>query len=301
MTEHRLGGQWTDRKLGCVREYAAAWLKIMDHETRKWGWRTRYLDVFSGSGSYAPRIASDGDQQPNLFSTEETEEEYTELRKGSARIAIEMEPKFHRIDLVEKNPAFAKQLEDLAIANDAPHVTVHRADANEAVPRLARSIVKSERALAFLDPYGCELSWAALSELAATQRADVWYLFPTMGINRQLKQNPDSIPQSVKARLTAVLGTDEWESTFYSLEPKTDLFGEIEVTTRKAGPNEVETFFIQRLSSIFSYVHEDCLRLKNRRNGHMFSLAFAVGNPSTSAITAAKRLARSAIQKWEAK
>jgi hypothetical protein len=60
LDNHTFGNDWIDQKLICVKDYAASWAAIMEHEKKKWGWKTHYIDAFSGSGTYSPKIKNNG-------------------------------------------------------------------------------------------------------------------------------------------------------------------------------------------------------------------------------------------------
>lgn len=297
---HQFGSDWTKIKLNCVREYAEAWSTLMRPTADKYGWQTRYIDAFSGSGSYVPKTSTRG----KLGSDDllDTDEEREELQKGSAQIAIDMQPPFDRIDLIELKSDFANDLQRIAGVDFNRRVFVHREDVNDALPRLCRTLDKRrDRALIFVDPYGCEVDWSTLEAIARSEVSDVWYLAPTSGLNRQLSEDPGKIEPYKRERLRKSLGTDDWEPLFYRKITEPDLFGPRETIMRTAGPDEVEKVLLDRLGSIFPAVYQRCLRLKNTRNGHLFSLCFAVSNPNKKAQTLAMRVAGGIIKKWEAR
>lgn len=301
MKAHKFGGvTWTQLKLNCVEDYSKAWAKIM--APLPWA-TTRYIDAFSGTGSYSPKIRNSLSKSNDQIFSEFNDpiEEKEQLQKGSARLAIDLEPKFDRIDLIELKETYANQLRKLAGDELGQRVFVHEKDANHALADLANNFTRQDRALVFIDPYGCEVWWETLEKIARTKVADVWYLFPTMGVNRQLEGDPSKIPQYKQDALDRVLGTPEWRTAFYKQSIKTDLFGEQEITERHAGPNVVEAFFIERLKTIFPAVHENCLQLRNSKNGHLFSLCFAVSNPSVKAQKLAMKIAGHTIKRWEKK
>lgn len=302
LSDHEFGSHWTDKKLNCIRDYAIAWTQIMNTEkVKKFGWRTRYIDAFSGTGTYRPTKRDSAVAAPLFDELQETTEDRGELRKGSATLAIEAHPPFQRIDLIEAKQSHADQLRALAAGDLNRRVFVHEKDANAALRSLAETLGNKDRALVFIDPYGCEVEWDTLVAIANTRVCDVWYLFPTMGINRQLERTAASIPEYKKDALNRVLGTSEWEKAFYEDRVTYDLFGQQRDTNRKAGPTRVEAFFMDRLRSIFPAVHDSCLQLKNGRNGHLFSLCFAVSSHSERAQRLAIDRAKATIRQWSGK
>ncbi|WGI22428.1 23S rRNA (adenine(2030)-N(6))-methyltransferase RlmJ [Amylibacter sp. IMCC11727] len=294
MTIHNLGGSWTEQKLNCVKGYAEAWVKVMESiKARGFIDSYIYIDAFSGTGKYQHNA------QPNVENDDffDTPEEKETLRKGSAQIALEISPKFDKIHLIELKPEFARELKNNLEKSEEHRVDIHQADANEALIEICGGLGPRQRALIFIDPYGCEVDWQTLERIAESKVADVWYLAPSGGINRQLSKKPSEIENYKRARLNRALGTEDWLSHFYEEETYPDLFGNRN-HSRSAGASAVEQFYIERLRTIFSYVHPECLQLKNSKNGHMFSLCFAVSNDSKPAQDAAKRIAGHVIKKW---
>lgn len=298
MDPHKFGSEWTQAKLNCVEEYSQAWSKIMYSQKSKYGWHTRYIDAFSGSGTYSPKHVAPQGEGALFDEMAETQAERKQLLAGSASLAIATDPPFDRIDLIESKKAYATQLRQLADNDLNERVFVHQNDANQVLASLAEQLGKNERALVFIDPYGCDVAWQTLQKIAASKVCDVWYLFPTMGVNRQLQSTLEDIPDYKRQSLDRVLGTSSWRQAFYETDIQLDLFGEQRKQTRDAGPSRVEAFFIERLKLIFPAVHDECLQLKNSRNGHLFSLCFAVSNPRKAAQTVALRIAASVIKKW---
>lgn len=300
--EPAYGGPWTVQKLGCVEEYLKRWAQVMKNQTQ---WRTRYIDAFSGTGRCALRGAPAPDMEEafNLGLDLGAVEEQVQVLDGSVTKALEIVPPFDRLDLIELDPAKAHKLRALQTHHVGQRIEVHEEDANAALLRLCSGFDRArERGVLFLDPFGCQVTWETLSAVAATQAIDVWYLFPAGWINRMLTRRPDHIPPGWRTRITACLGTEEWLEEFYRPGESLGLFDDPDdppETTRIAGPLAVERFFRERLAGLFEAVAEDCVRLKNRRNSHMYSLCFAVANPSQQAIGAALRIANHIIKKWD--
>ena len=296
MVEQKFGHEWSQRKLHCVKDYLAGWTAMMEFNSRRFGWKTRYIDAFSGTGSF--EIKATKSPTP-LFDKVENDEEKREIQQGSARIAIEHKPKFDRIDLIELDPEKANELRKIAGEELGSRVFVHEGDANSVLEDLCLNIDKNERAVLFLDPFGCQVWWETLQAVAKTKRIDIWYLFSIMGVNRKLPKRPEDIPDHERTILNKCLGTNDWENQFYQQQLEQDLFGEVPVTTRLAKPSKIEEYFKNKLGTIFPFVSSDCLRLKSSRNGHIFSLFFAISNPSEAAMKRAIKLVTPILKKWE--
>ena len=82
------GGPWTERKLAALRKY----LQAFNTALSKRHFKRIYVDAFAGSGR---RELAD---VPLL----EDDPDIARIANGSARIALECEPSFHRFIFIEK-------------------------------------------------------------------------------------------------------------------------------------------------------------------------------------------------------
>jgi hypothetical protein len=91
-----------------------------------------------------------------------------------------------------------------------------------------------------------------------------------------------------------ILGTSEWEAEFYRAPPKvrTGFFDILEdgKVKRTVNVDAIEAFIDRRLKTIFPAVAKP-RRLLGPKNVPLFSLFFAVSNPSSTAIKPALRIA----------
>jgi three-Cys-motif partner protein len=85
------------------------------------------------------------------------------------------------------------------------------------------------------------------------------------------------IEESWRKRLTTLFGTADWESRFYSLQAKQDLFGEWEEIQRDATVGNIQGFINERLATCFTAV-ADSLVLRNSKASPLFALCFAAAN-----------------------
>lgn len=109
----------------------------------------------------------------------------------------------------------------------------------------------------------------------------MWYLFPSgQGIGRMLAADRKRVSAGWERRLDKCLGTAEWRNAFYRQTHSTDLWGNSITEHQKvANADLIESFFLERLRSVFPHVAPSCLRLENRTGYRMFSLCFASANP----------------------
>src|SRR4051794_39579087 len=96
----RFGNSWTQEKLDCVQKYLVAYTEIMKHRPHKFA----YIDGFAGTGYYELKTKKKkkGESSVSLFPELDTPE-VAEFLSGSARIALKVEPRFHKYILIEKS------------------------------------------------------------------------------------------------------------------------------------------------------------------------------------------------------
>ncbi|MGB8989983.1 MAG: three-Cys-motif partner protein TcmP, partial [Candidatus Sulfotelmatobacter sp.] len=130
-------GYWSEIKLDIVREYAAAYSRILTAKNLP----HVYIDAFAGAGQHLSR-------------------QTREFVAGSPLNALKVEPPFKEYHFIDLNAAKMDHLQSLAGAN--PNVRFYHADCNEVLmhqvfPTLAFTTYR--RALCLLDPYGLHLQW----------------------------------------------------------------------------------------------------------------------------------------------
>jgi len=274
---HRFGGDWTSTKLRILSEYLSSYTKALKNQP----FRKAYIDAFAGTGYRAakPRGGSDPD---TLLFPDLAEQEPQGFLDGSARHALQTEPRFDRYIFIERDRERYACLKGLkqefpALADD---IDVRCADANDAIRELCAKDKdwRSRRAVMFLDPYGMQVEWPTIEAIARTQAIDLWLLFPLgVGVNRLLKRSGE-IPDEWRHRLDLLLGTTDWFEAFYRVEAERTLQGTDEERVVKATPTEIGAYFIDRLKSVFAAVAERPRILRNSRNCPLYLLCFAVGN-----------------------
>lgn len=285
MAAHEFGGSWTQDKLNRLRGYLEAYAKIFARNPGAQKLSTIYLDAFAGTGYRTQRSRGRGQTPwfPELAAPD------TEgFLKGSARIALEVDPPLTRYIFIEQRKRRAEELEKLRreFPRRAHAVGVVQQDANGYLKEwCAHTDWKAWRAVVFLDPYGMEVEWSTIEAMAETRAIDLWVLFPLGPVMRLLTKR--ELPQEASANaLTRSLGTESWR-TFYQKGVHESLFGHEEMETREADFEKIGRFFVDRLKTVFSGVAENPLPLRNSKNVPLYLLCFAAGNPRGS-ITALK-------------
>lgn len=287
MADHAFGNVSTDLKLSMIESYLQAFTTALRPQfSELW-----YIDAFAGTGERVVRQqAIPDDLLPGA-------DERIERRRGSARIALEVEPHFDRVVFMERKKVYCLALQRLKEQYPGRSIDIVRGDANQTIVDAIREIRwAGKRAVMFLDPYGMELNWTTLEKIRATEAIDVWYLVSLAGLFRQATRDPSKLDERKRAAITRMLGTDEWYDAWYNAPKKVDLLGEFdEMHQRTADVEEIETFVGNRLKSLFPKVLKP-MRLKNDRGVPMFSLFLAISNPAPKAIGLATRIGNSILK-----
>jgi len=284
------GGAWTEDKLNRLGKYLKAYTRIFKGNPQARYFTTVYVDAFAGTG----RIEASRETYAN--SSKEAQH-----LKGSAQIALEVEPGFDLYLFVEQSKRRCAELQKLKLAYPAlsNSIRIENAEANAYLKQwcVATDWTRT-RAVLFLDPFGMQVEWSLLEVIAQTHAIDVWFLFPIgVGVNRHLTKS-EPPPRDWADRLTRVFGTDEWRSEFYPTKTVSTLFGDEETQAKDTDFARMSDFFVRRLRSIFTGVADNPLLLKTpKKNVPLFLLCFATGSNKPSARDAALRIAKDILGK----
>jgi three-Cys-motif partner protein len=266
--------RWTQDKLERVRKYLVAYTTIMSKRKYKYA----YIDGFAGTG-YHELKQNDKANAPALF-PEVDEPEVEEFLDGSARIALQVEPRFQTYIFIEKSPRKAKELEKLReeFPGRAQDIRIEKKEANGCLQELCGKSWKKHRAVLFLDPFGMQVSWQTIKAIARTKAIDTWILFPVSAVNRLLKKD-GNIPDSWRCRLESLFGEPDWFDVFFPHQ-KEGLFNEPPAIRQKtADMTSIGKYFNKRLSSVFAGVASNPYSLCNSKGAPLYLLCFAAANP----------------------
>lgn len=271
------GGGWTEEKLDLLTKYLNAYLTIFTKNPQARFFRTVYVDAFAGAG-YIRRPQKDT-TQIDLFD-DLAADDAQEFIKGSAVRALELNPGFGEYLFIESDPDRFRKLETLREKHPGRKISVRNVEANEYLRKwCAETDWKRTRAVIFLDPYGMQVEWSLVEEIAKTKAVDLWLLFPLGAALMRLLQRRQPPPQAWADRVTAILGTDAWREEFYKSRESDTLFGTEEREEREADYEAVAGFFLERLRSVFERVAENPYVLRNSKNCPLYVFCFAAGNP----------------------
>ncbi|QLE45750.1 three-Cys-motif partner protein TcmP (plasmid) [Nostoc sp. C052] len=283
MNKQIFGGDWTEEKLNRIRKYLPAYVYVLKDKGLKYA----YIDAFAGTGY---RELKDAEQQSQLLFPELIEQEPQRFMDGSARIALQVEPRFNRYIFIEKDKNKISDLEQLKVEfpDKSQDIIIINEDANIYLKNLCSKDWRKNRAVLFLDPFGMQIPWETIVLIAQTQAIDLWYLFPLgVAVNRLLTRD-GNIQEAWRRRLDNIFGTDDWFEAFYqSVKPQSKQLNLFEIdnnpstekTEKIANFELISQYFVERLKTAFAGVAENPLVLRNSRNNPLFLLCFASGNP----------------------
>jgi len=280
------GGQWTEDKLDAFEKYVKAYLTIMNSNRDKYHWKLVYFDGFAGSGSRT--ILSDNNRAGNSLFTEYNILDEVDTYKGAAERVLNIDQRgFDSYYFVDKDKDSSKKLQQkLSKYGDSRELNFITSDANEELYKLADRMRRDKNisSLVLLDPFGMQVDWASIENLAGT-RTDLWILIPTgVIVNRLLDRNGELTHIE---RLKTFFGKDEdfLREYFYRQKQEQTLFGEINIVEKIEHPiKRIAELYIQRLGDIFKKVTPEPLVLFNRRHTPIFHFACASNNETAIKI-----------------
>lgn len=282
------GGSWTERKLEVLSRYLSAFAKALSKQKFK----RLYIDAFAGTG-YREQRTGASNASLELFSgvlDDLRDIEPQQFLDGSARIALRVEPAFHRYYFVERSEKKARELERLKkeFPARASAISILASDANRTIQEMCQNWDNSCRGVLFLDPFGMQVEWQTIEAIARTGCIDTWILFP-LSSNRLMMQSPRQIPQGWQDRLNKLFGTAEWEQRFYQEDLIEDLFEAPRTEVHKELTLEaLGAYYAQRLKTVFPVVAPNAPILRSEKNRPLFQLFFAAANKGTGGKLAVK-------------
>ena len=248
-------------KLEIIRKYAAAYTKIITAS----GFHPFYVDGFAGAGIHISKKTR-------------------EYVSGSPLNALNTQPPFEKLFLVDLNTGKANHLREIAVGYK--NVYIFDGDCNSVLlekvfPECRYD--KFQRALCVLDPYGLHLSWEVMREAARNRTIEFFLNFPVQDINRNvIWKNQAAVSEEQRSRLTFFWGNDSWKTAAY--REMQDLFGSFQ---EKQSNEAIVKAFQERLKKVagFSYVPNP-LPMRNSRGATVYYLFFASHNSTAGSIIA---------------
>jgi len=283
----------TGKKLHIIKLY----LEMYQNSVGVQSWsKTHYVDAFAGTGEVST-VKQKNDKQAELFDSEMYEEARAVI-EGSTKIALNIEPHFDSYTFIELKKKKINELKRRLSGNQHfDRIDFRQGDANSEVIKFCETLGSKDRAVVFLDPFGCQVEWNTVAAIAATEKIDLWYLFPSGGgIYRQISKD-GRVHFTHEDAITRIVGTEDWKAEFIKRHESRGLFDDFHITHEKTvDPKSAAEFMKQRMRSIFKgKVGEFSIPL-GKHAYPTFHLLFASGNPSGKAIALANKLSRAAIQ-----
>jgi len=247
-------GLWTEIKLRIIRDYSAAYSRILKKQTiiRHFA----YIDGFAGAGQHISKTTGD-------------------LIDGSPVIALSHEfSPYHFVDLDGKRAANLRQ-----IAAGRDDVSVYEGDCSSVLLDQVFPECRFEdyrRALCLLDPYDLNPKWEVVQTAGVMKSIELFIIFMIMHANRNvlLRGSPESVSETEIAKMTAFWGDESWRDVAY--RKRQGLFEEILEKTRN---EDMAVAYRERLREVagFEYVPEP-LPMKNSKRAVVYYLYFASQN-----------------------
>jgi three-Cys-motif partner protein len=260
----QFGGMHTEAKLHAVSEYLQAYMTAMKNQGH---WRFLYVDAFAGTGYRQLTEAERREYEVSvLFNEDRAEVEVPELKDGSARRALEVDPPFDEYFFIEKSRRKATELQ--VLPEDYPDLAgrIHamQGEANaELLAILEANDWRTTRAVVFLDPTGLQVDWTTIEAISSTHAVDLWYLLPVEGLQRCLFRD-GSQSQALLDKLDRFFGGGEWRDVFYRakerpVEHQLSLFadpvaggdGDPPLAERVAYAEEIRDYFVTKMSQCY--------------------------------------------------
>ena len=243
-------GDWSELKLDIVREYAAAYSKIVNANHL----HPIYIDAFAGAGIHKLKVSKD-------------------YVLGSPLNALLTDPPFREfffIDLDSQKTEFLRKL-----IGEREDVHIYEGDCNEVLlTKVFPNVLWEDRrrGLCLLDPYDIGLNWGVVAKAGSMKTIDMLLNFQIMDINRNaIRRHPEGVAESEIKRMNVFWGDDSWRQISYKTEET--LFGPEEV---KEESSVIVDAYCQRLRNIagFQYVTRP-LPMRNTRRAILYYLVFA--------------------------
>jgi three-Cys-motif partner protein len=282
-------GPWAQDKLERLRKYLHAYTSIMKEQ--KWCEGYYYIDAFAGPGEHEVRkrkTTSRNEAQQTLLDVANygaEQEEQRQFLAGSPRVALDLQFPFTHYIFVERSADRIAALDRLKTEyGSARSIHIREEECTEYLrDRIAvnpKMDWRTNRAIVFLDPFGMQVDWQTIEELAKTQAIEIFLNFPVgMAIQRLLLRQPDNFTDDRQRRLDEYFGSPDWKGVLYKRRPT--LFDEGESTAEqekieKSGAALLK-WYRGRLRTIFSHVSKAAL-IRNTKRGHLYYLLLASHN-----------------------
>ncbi len=279
-------GRWAAEKLEHLRKYLHAYTTIMQNQS--WCMDYFYIDAFAGPGKHevqTGRQSNRWDVRQALLDVASFGIEHAEQREflaGSPRVALELKHPFTSYVFVERSPERVAALEQLkADFEGSRKIVIRRADCSEYLRRRVANNPRldwtKQRAIVFLDPFGMQVEWEVIQQLADTKGIEIFLNLPVgMAIQRLLRRQADKFTDKERERLDRYFGSGDWKKVLY--RSQRTLFGDDDQNKIDQSGERLVKWYRERLRTVFSHVSRAAL-IRNTRRGHLYYLMLCSHNP----------------------
>src|ERR1700722_13392232 len=256
-------GYWSEIKLEIVREYAAAYSRILAAQSNPALFHV-YIDAFAGAGIHLTKKTGD-------------------FVLGSPLNALNVRPPFRQYHLIDIDSQKVENLQQLIGERD--DVFLYPGDCNVILLETVFPMVKYEdyrRGLCILDPYAMDLDWKVIATAGRSRTLDMFLNFPVLDINRNvLWRDPERVKESQVIRMNAYWGDDSWKEIAYRTD--TNLF-----STPDKQPNDiVAEAFRKRLKQEIGFARvPKPIPMRNSTGATVYYLFFASQKDTAEHIVA---------------
>ncbi len=248
-------GSWSEEKLTLLGKYLNSYTNIMKGQS----WCNNgyyYIDAFAGTGK--PKSKD--------------EERYVD---GSPLVALKIKHPFKKYIFIEKEDWRIVELKRLKGEFKNNNIEIKQGDCNEIIVKEVTPLIKFSnynRGIIFLDPFGMEIEWSTVENIAKTRALEIFMNFPLMAINRSvLMNNPNKLTKIQIEKMNKLWGSFDWMGDIYKDTP--DLFGPRTEKVSQTGKS-LGNLFKKRLEQVFPYVTFP-LVMRNSINAPLYCLIFA--------------------------
>ncbi len=243
-------GRWSEDKLNCVYKYLGAYSNIIKH-----------------AGYYEECYFVDGFASTGFCKSRRTQETI----KGSAALALTIDPPFSRYFFIETDENKTKELEKLKKEFPKLSIEVFMGDCNTEINKVLQQIKDSTPFIALLDPQAGDLYWDTIVSISSKYKAELLINFPLgMAIKRYMPLTEGkNIDSATIDKLNKIFGSKDWEQVYR--ERKIGKLSPIQ-----ANEKYLDIYLLGLEALGFKYYAVKDLR--NSRNAHMYYLIFATRN-----------------------
>lgn len=253
-------GTWSEIKLAIIREYAAAYSKILTAR-RNPAFHHVYIDGFAGAGVHISKSTG-------------------QFVAGSPTNALLIDPPFREYHLIDLDGGRIGSLQ--SITEGRRDVHLYKGDASKilldsVLPRV--DYARYRRALLILDPYGLHLDWRVIQTAGAMRSVEIFLNFPVADMNRNvLWRRRDDVSPEQEQRLTRFWGDASWKDAAYRPSKQASLWGGR--GEEKVENQVVSEAFRQRLQDVAGFDHvPPPMAMTNSNGAVVYYLYFASHKP----------------------